>query len=408
MTFLVLGLARSGQAAALALRRRGKEVIGVDASAELDVGRLAESGVEIHLGTEEERLLDGVETLIKSPGVPAEAPLVAAARSRGIPVWSELELGARLLPNPILGVSGTNGKTTTSELLGVMVGAPVAGNVGRALCDLDGDVEPGQIVVCEVSSFQLEDVHELRPRVAVLLNIEPDHLDRHGTLEAYRDAKLRLFENQSEGDTAVLPRGFGDVPGKAARIEFDGDDPLPAEPRIPGAHNRENAAAATVAARALGTEESRIAEALKTFPGVAHRLEPVAEARGVLYVNDSKATNTTAARRAIAAFEAPLHVILGGRGKGESYTELALELTGRARRAYLIGEAAHDLAVVLELAGVHHELSGDLETAVRSAARNARAGEIVLLAPACASYDQFRDFEERGDAFRRLAEEVAA
>ena len=408
MSFLVLGLARSGQAAALALRRRGKEVIGVDASAELDVGRLAESGVELHLGTEEEHLLDGVETVIKSPGVPAEAPLVAAARSRGIAVWSELELGARLLPNPILAVTGTNGKTTTSELLGVMLGAPVAGNVGRALCDLDGDVEPEQIVVCEVSSFQLEDVHELRPRVAVLLNVEPDHLDRHGTLEAYRDAKLRIFEHQGEGDTAVLPRGFGDVPGKAARIEFDGDDPLPAEPRIPGAHNRENAAAATAAARALGVEDSRIAQALETFPGVAHRLEPVAEAGGVLYVNDSKATNTTAARRAIAAYEAPLHVILGGRGKGESYTELALELTGRARRAYLIGEAARDLAVALELAGVHHELSGDLETAVRTAASKARPGEIVLLAPACASYDQFRDFEERGDTFRRLAQELAA
>ncbi len=381
--------------------------MGVDASAQLDVGRLADAGVELHLGTEEERLLDGVETLIKSPGVPAETSLVAAARSRGIPVWSEVELGSRLLPNPILGVTGTNGKTTTSELLGVMLGAPVAGNVGRALCDLDGDVEPEQLVVCEVSSFQLEDVHEFRPRLAVLLNVEPDHLDRHGTLGAYRDAKLRLFENQGEGDMAVLPRGFGAVPGKGARIEFDGGDPLPAEPRIPGAHNRENAAAATAAARALGVDDTRIAEALEAFPGVAHRLEPVAEARGVLYVNDSKATNTAAARRAIAAYDAPLHVILGGRGKGESYSELALELAGRGR-AYLIGEAAGDLAVALELAGVDHELSGDLETAVRSAARNAKAGEIVLLAPACASYDQFRDFEERGDAFRRLAQELAA
>jgi UDP-N-acetylmuramoylalanine--D-glutamate ligase len=408
MTVLVLGLARSGQAAALALRRRGKEVIGVDASAQLDVGRLAESGVELHLGTEEERLLDGVETLIKSPGVPAEAPLVAAAKARGIPVWSEVELGSRLLPNPILGVTGTNGKTTTSELLGVMLGAPVAGNVGRALCDLDGEVEPEQLVVCEVSSFQLEDVHEFRPRLAVLLNVEPDHLDRHGTLEAYRDAKLRLFENQGERDTAVLPRGFGPVPGKGTRIEFDEGDPLPAEPRIPGAHNRENAAAATAAARALGVDDTRIAEALETFPGVAHRLEPVAEGRGVLYVNDSKATNTAAARRAIAAYDVPLHVILGGRGKGESYSELVLELVGRARRAYLIGEAAGELAVALELAGVDHQLSGDLETAVRSAARNAKAGEIVLLAPACASYDQFRDFEERGDAFRRLAQELAA
>jgi UDP-N-acetylmuramoylalanine--D-glutamate ligase len=408
MKFVVLGLARSGQAAALALRRRGEEVIGVDASPDLDLGRLAEAGVEVHLGTEEERLLDGVETLIKSPGVPGEAPLVAAARRRGIPIWSEVELGSRLLGNPIVGVTGTNGKTTTSELLGVMLGAPVAGNVGRALCELDGRVEPGEVVVCEVSSFQLEDIHEFEPRVAVLLNLEPDHLDRHGSFEAYADAKLRIFENQDTGDDAIVPRGFEDIPGEARRIEFTPADELPAEPLIPGAHNRENAAAATAAARALGVEDARIGEALETFPGVAHRLEPVADANGVLFVNDSKATNTAAARRAVAAYDQLLHVILGGRGKGESYTELALDLAGRARRAYLIGEAAREIALALELAGVDHELSGDLETAVRSAAKNARPGEVVLLAPACASYDQFRDFEERGEAFKRLVGEVAA
>jgi UDP-N-acetylmuramoylalanine--D-glutamate ligase len=403
---LVVGLARSGQAAAFALRRRGVEVIGVDSSTEIDAGRLAEAGVEVHFGTEEENLLDAVETVIKSPGVPAEAPLVAAARSRGIPIWSELELGSRLLPNPILGVTGTNGKTTTSELLGVMLGAPVAGNVGRALTGLDGKVEPEAWIVCEVSSFQLEDVHEFRPRVAVLLNLEPDHLDRHGSLEAYRDAKLRIFENQGDGDIAVVPIGFGDIPGNAARVEFEPSDSLPAEPKIPGAHNRENAAAATAAARAVGIDETRIAEALETFPGVAHRLELVAESGGVRYVNDSKATNTGAARRALTAYDAPLHVILGGRGKGESYSELALDLARQARRTYLVGEAANDLAVALELAGVQHEQSGDLETAVRSAAKKARPGEIVLLSPACASYDQFRDFEERGDAFRRIVGEV--
>ncbi len=351
-------------------------------------------------------MLDTVETVIKSPGVPGETLLVVAARARGIPVWSEVELGSRLLPNPILGVTGTNGKTTTSELLGVMLGAPVAGNVGRALTDLDGQVEPDQIVVCEVSSFQLEDTHEFRPRVAVLLNLEPDHLDRHGSLGAYRDAKLRIFENQGEGDTAIVPLGFDEVPGHARRVEFEAADPLPAEPRIPGAHNRENAAAATAAARALGIDDSRIAAALESFPGVAHRLEQVAEGGGVRYVNDSKATNTAAARRAVAAFDAPLHVILGGRGKGESYTELAQDLAGRAARVYLIGEAAGDIASALELAGVDHVLSGDLETAVRAAAHDASAGDVVLLAPACASYDQFRDFEERGDAFRRLAQEL--
>jgi UDP-N-acetylmuramoylalanine--D-glutamate ligase len=407
MSWLVLGLARSGQAAALALGRRGEEVIGVDASPDLDVGRLARSSVEVHLGTEEERLLDGVGTLIKSPGVPGEASLVQAARAREIPVWSEVELGSRLLGNPIVGVTGTNGKTTTSELLGLMLGAPVAGNVGRALTELDGKIEPGDVVVCEVSSFQLEDIHEFRPRVAVLLNLEPDHLDRHGSTDAYRAAKLRIFENQQESDDAIVPRGFDEVPGHARRIEFEPTDDLPAEPLIPGAHNRENAAAATAAARALGIPESRIAEALETFPGVAHRLEPIAEVNGVRFVNDSKATNTAAARRAVAAYDAPLHVILGGRAKGENYSELALDMAGRTRRAYLIGEAAGDIAVALELAGVDHELSGDLETAVRSAAKNAQPGEVVLLAPACASYDQFHDFEERGDAFRRLVEEVA-
>jgi UDP-N-acetylmuramoylalanine--D-glutamate ligase len=379
----------------------------VDSSPAIDVSRLAEAGVELHLGTEEEHLLDGVETLIKSPGVPADAPLVEAARARGIPVWSEVELGSRLLPNPIVGITGTNGKTTTSELLGVMLGAPVAGNVGRALSGLDGEVEPEQLVVCEVSSFQLEDVHEFHPRIAVLLNLEPDHLDRHGSFEAYRDAKLRIFENQGEEDTAVVPRGLGPVPGGARRIEFDAADPLPAEPRIPGAHNRENAAAAAAVARALGVGEARIEEALTTFPGVAHRLEPVAEIDGVRYVNDSKATNTAAARRAVAAFDGPLHVILGGRGKGESYRELALDLAERARRAYLIGEAAGEIADALDAAGVEHERSGDLQTAVSAAAANASPGEVVLLAPACASYDQFRDFEERGDSFRRLVRELA-
>jgi len=407
VTWLVLGLARSGQAAALALRRRGEEVIGVDASPEIDAGRLAEAGVEVHLGTEKERLLDGVETLVKSPGVPGEAPFVQAARARGIPVWSEVELGSRLLSATLVAVTGTNGKTTTSELLGAMLKAPVAGNVGRALTELDGQVEPGALVVCEVSSFQLEDIHQFKPHVAVLLNLEPDHLDRHGTFEAYADAKLRIFENQDAGDVAVVPRRFEEVPGRARRIEFASTDELPAEPLIRGAHNRENAAAATAAARALGVDDGQIADALEKFPGVAHRLEPVANAKGILYVNDSKATNTAAARRAVAAYDQPLHVILGGRGKGESYTELALDLAGRARRAYLIGEAARAMDVALELAGVDHELSGDLDTAVRSAAKNARPGEIVLLAPACASYDQFHDFEERGEAFKRLVAEVA-
>ena len=401
MTALVVGLARSGLAAALALATRGERVVAVDRSPDIDAGRLEAAGVEVHLGTEETALLEGVDVLIKSPGVPAEAPLVTAARERGVPVWSEVELGSRLLSNPILGVTGTNGKTTTSELLGAMLHAPVAGNVGRALTELDGGDDLSWIV-CELSSFQLEDVHEFRPRIAVLLNLEPDHLDRHGSFEAYREAKLRVFENQQPDDVAIVPRGFGEVPGRGRRVEFSTDEPLPAEPRIPGAHNRENAAAAVAAARAAGAGEEQIAEALRTFSGVPHRLEEVAEIGGVRFVNDSKATNAAAARRAIAAFEEPLHVILGGLGKNESYAELAADLRARGARAYLIGAAAEELAGEID----EHEQSRDLATAVRAAAAAARPGEIVLLSPAAASYDQFRDFEARGDEFRRLVEEL--
>ncbi len=384
---LVLGLARSGQAALAALERRGVRVVGADRE----------------LGNDDDvSLLDGTELLIKSPGVPAEAVLVAEARLRGIPVWSELELGSRVLENPLVAVTGTNGKTTTSELLGAMLGAPVAGNVGVALSELDGAVEPGSWVVVEASSFQLEDIATFRPRVAVLLNLEPDHLDRHGSLESYAAAKLRIFENQELGDVAVVPRGFRAVPGEARRTDFDADDPLPAEPLIPGAHNRENAAAATVAARAAGATEEEIARALRDFPGVAHRLEPVAERDGVLFVNDSKATNVAAALRAVAAYDRPLLLIAGGRAKGESFEPLAAAARGRVNRAFLIGEAAPELAEAL--GDVPHETSGDLATAVTAAATAARPGDVVLLSPACASYDQFRDFEERGDEFRRLVE----
>jgi UDP-N-acetylmuramoylalanine--D-glutamate ligase len=409
---LVLGLARSGQAAALALARRDVPTVGVDRATGLDTGRLAEAGVEIHLGTEEEGLLDEVELLIKSPGVPGESPLAAVARVRGIPIWSEVELGFRLLRNPFIGITGTNGKTTTSELLGAMfraAGTPVAvaGNVGRPLTSLDDALDKEAWIVCELSSFQLEDVHRLRPRVAVLLNLEPDHLDRHGSYDAYRDAKLRIFENQTEADVAVVPRGFEAVPGGADRVEFQADDPLPAEPLIPGDHNRENAVAATAAARAAGIEEGAIAEALRTFPGVEHRLELVDERDGVRFVNDSKATNTAAARRGIAAYSGqPLRLILGGSLKGESFDELAEGLPASVRSIDLIGEATEVIAASLGRAGRSFRRSGDLATAVGAAAGDAEPGDVVLLSPACASYDQFHDFEERGETFRRLVGEL--
>jgi len=379
----VLGLARSGRAAAAALERRGVEVVG----AERNVGN-----------DEDVTLLDGVGLLVKSPGVPGEASLVVAARERGVPVWSEVELAARLLPNPILGVTGTNGKTTTAEWLGFILGAPVAGNVGRALSDLDGEVEPDQLVVCELSSFQLEDIVEFRPRIAVLLNLEPDHLDRHGSFEAYRDAKLRIFENQTGDDTAIVPRGF-EHEVRARRIEFAADDQLPAEPSLRGAHNRENAAAATAAARAAGAGEEQIGRGLRDFRGVAHRLELVAERGGVTYVNDSKATNVAAALRALAAYEdAPVRLILGGSSKGEDFALLASELGPNVSAVYVIGETADELARAIP----DTIRAGDLATAVDRAASSAQPGDVVLLSPAAASYDQFRDFEERGEEFKRL------
>jgi UDP-N-acetylmuramoylalanine--D-glutamate ligase len=395
---LVLGMARSNTAAAAALERRGVEVVRVDREpADAAVRRDDEPG-----------LLDGIDVLVKSPGVPGETSLVGEARSRGVPVWSEVELAWRLLPPVrLIGVTGTKGKTTTTALLGEMLGAPTAGNIGHPLSALDGEVKEGDWVVCELSSFQLEDIVELRPRVAVLLNLERDHIDRHGSVDAYRAAKLRIFENQRPPeDWAVTPRGFGMIPGRARIIEFGWEDPLPAEPRIPGAHNRGNAAAATAAARAAGVRDDRIAEVLRTFPGVPHRLELVRERGGVQWVNDSIATNTLAVRRAFASYDAPLRVILGGRGKGEDYTELATDARGRVRKAYLVGETAAELAAALAAAGVEHEIVRSLDAAVATIEGEAEPGEVALLSPAAASYDQFRDFEHRGDEFRRLVESL--
>ncbi len=375
----MLGLARSGKAAVAALTRRGVEVTAAG----------GELGNDSDLA-----LLDRAELLVKSPGVPREAPLVAEAEQRGIPIWSEVELGYRLLQPRLIGVTGTNGKTTTTELLGAILDAPTAGNVGRALTDLDGEVEPGALVVCELSSFQLEDVHELACEVAVLLNLEPDHLDRHGSFEAYRDAKLRIFERARVN---VVPKDSG-----LEGIEFSTDDELPAEPLIRGAHNRENAAAATAAARALGIPDEQIARALETFPGVPHRLEPVGEVSGVRYVNDSKATNVAAALRALAAYaDEPVHLILGGSRKGEDFTPLAAAIGPNVQSVHLIGETAGELAAAIPEA---HD-DGDLATALGHV--EAGPGDVVLLSPACASYDQFRDFEQRGEEFRRLVQNLS-
>ena len=384
-------------------------MIAVDRNDQLDVRDLGATGVQIRLGDVGEDALDDVQLVVKSPGVPGDASLLRAARARGIPIWSEVELGYRLLrPRRFIGVTGTKGKTTTTELIGAMLSADgrnveVAGNIAspaspRApITALDPD--PDAWIVAELSSFQLEDVHELELEVAVLLNLGPDHLDRHGTFESYRDAKLRIFERARH---KVAPRGFG-IDGA---IEFAGDDPLPAEPRIPGAHNRANAAAATVAARALGVPDRAIAQPLEEFAGVPHRLEPIRERGGVRWVNDSIATNTLAVRHGIAAYDAPVRVILGGRAKGEDYAAFARELPARVASTYLVGEATDELATVLAAAGREFIRAGTIAGAVEQAARDAQPGDVVLLSPACASYDQYANFEERGEDFRRLVQNL--
>jgi UDP-N-acetylmuramoylalanine--D-glutamate ligase len=387
---VVLGMGVTGEAAAAALERRGAEVIRVDRK----------------LGNDDDlSLLEGRDGLVKGPGVPTEHPLVRAAAARGLPVWSELELGYRLLHgNPVLAVTGTKGKTTTLRLLGAIFAAAavehrLAGNEHTPLSAVAGEVPEGAWVLVEASSYALEHVHAFAAQIAVLLNLEPDHLDRHGTFEAYRAAKLRIFER---AQTAIVPRGLG-LPG----VEFASDEPLPAEPLIPGAHNRANAAAATAAARAAGLPDEAIAQALRSFPGVEHRLELVAERRGVRFVNDSKATNTAAARRAIAAYDAPLRLILGGSPKGESYAGLAADVAARGSvDVLLIGAASDELAAALDAVGVGYERAETLANAVALAAARAEPGELVLLSPAAASFDQFRNFEHRGEEFRRLVQNL--
>lgn len=411
--WLVVGLARSGVAAARALLARGERVLAVDrGSPEVP------AGIEAHVATDGLAELAGARAVVKSPGVPREAAVIAAARSRGVPVLGELELGWRLLPNEFVAVTGTNGKTTTVELLGHIhreAGLPVAvaGNVGTAVSGLAGALDGRATVVCEASSFQLEDTLEFAPEGAVLLNVEPDHLDRHGTLDDYLAAKLQAFARQGHDDVAVHPCGLEvqDLGGCARRVPFGpggelddraghlwwDDEPLIAhdEIRLRGAHNRANAAAAAAIALARGIDRDAVRSGLRTFAGVEHRLEEVARIDGVLFVNDSKATNVASTLVALASFPAParVHLILGGRCKGQSFAPLR----GKAFATYLIGEDADPIAD--EVGG---ERCGDLATAVRRAREAAAAGDVVLLSPACASFDQFADFEARGRAFREL------
>jgi UDP-N-acetylmuramoylalanine--D-glutamate ligase len=425
---LIVGAARSGVASANALRRAHPRarVRLIDRDALPDE---LPSGVEGVLGDDPE-LAEDCDIVVKSPGVPASSPVVASARAAGLPVWSEVELAYRLLgaEHPWIGITGTNGKSTTTSLIGAMLergGVPcaVAGNIGDAVSGLVGELAEGSWVVCELSSFQLEDVDELRPRVGVLLNVTPDHLDRHGSLEAYVSAKLRMFARQEHDDVAVLDDddpwiaalSDADLPGSARRVRIRLAD-APQDLRdafddsvLAGSHNLENVLCAAAAAEAAGADRRGVLDAVRRFQPLAHRMERVGELGGVTYVNDSKATNQEAAIRALGAFTHGVHLILGGSLKGGSFGPLARAVaSGPVRASYLIGAAAGAIGEALMAEGVRAQRYASLADALAAAARAAVVGDTVLLAPACASFDQFRDFEDRGDQFRALVEELAA
>jgi UDP-N-acetylmuramoylalanine--D-glutamate ligase len=428
--YLVVGLARSGSAAARLLAGRGEQVRGVDSGRPEGAERLAEAGVEVNLDVDGTEHLDRVRTVVKSPGVPNEAPVIAAARERGAEVIGELELAWRAIPNRFVAVTGTNGKTTTAELLGELyraAGEPVAvaGNVGTPLASLAGEVDVEATVICECSSFQLEDSESFAPECAVFLNLAPDHLDRHPTGEEYMAAKLRIFAAQGNDDVAVYngdePALSGrDLGGCARRVRFcvgadpdcevslsqgtifwDGEPLIGAgEVNLPGAHNLQNAMAAAAAALTMGLDREAVRAGLRSFAGLPHRLERVAEIGGVSFFNDSKATNVSATAAALESFESGVHAILGGQPKGEPFAPLAAPVSEHCAACYLIGEAAEQIGSALQDAGVPLHRCDDLEDAVRSAAAAAAPGEVVLLSPACASFDAFRDYEQRGEAFR--------
>ena len=427
--WLVVGLARSGVAAALALKARGEQVLGLDAGMPQGLEELAEAGVQLYSDQDGVALLERVRAVVKSPGVPAQAPAIAVARARGLPVLGELELGWRMLANEFVAVTGTNGKTTTVELIGHIhreAGLPVAvaGNVGAAVSGLVGKVDRETTVVCEVSSFQLEDTLAFAPEAAVLLNVTPDHLDRHGTFDAYRAAKLEIFARQANEDVAVAPLGLGieDLGGCATRVCF-GEGVGAAlslsagelwwqeqallrvdELRLPGRHNVENAMAAAAVCLARGIDADPVRTGLRTFEGVRHRLEAVALREGVKWVNDSKATNVASTLVALDAF-APgtIHLILGGQGKGQDFAELRGPVGTRCKAVYLIGEDAAEIVAALDGVQAPVRECGDLEHAVSAARATAQPGDVVLLSPACASFDQFADYEARGERFRELA-----
>jgi len=423
----------------------GERVVATDSrpEEELGLGRLGwrERGVELVLGRHPETVLDGIDRVIVSPGVPTDAPLIRLAAERGVPVIGELELAFESSRASWIAVTGTNGKTTTTALTGALVETTgrqvlVGGNIGNALAGAVGELDEEGIVVAEVSSFQLDTAVTFRPHVAVLLNIREDHLDRYGTMDAYATSKARVFMNQTADDFAVLnvdeervARLGGEIRGRVVPVsttrEVEGgvfvrggrivsrvrdreENVLHAsELAIPGPHNLANAVAALGAAFAVGVETGRAAEALRRFRPLEHRLEFVAEIDGVRYVNDSKATNVDSVACALASYGVPIVLIAGGRGKGADYSELRDGVQRGVAHVVLIGEAAD--AIEETLAGIAPiSRAATLREAVDAASRAAAPGSVVLLSPACASFDMFDDYEDRGRQFKNEVARLAA
>ncbi|MGB8494564.1 MAG: UDP-N-acetylmuramoyl-L-alanine--D-glutamate ligase [Candidatus Acidiferrum sp.] len=444
MRVLVVGLARTGVATALFCAKHNAIVTATESRAEGELGdapaKLREAGVALELGGHTEKTFLAQDLIIPSPGVPADNPFLQNARSKGITVWSEIELAYRFLEGKLIGITGSNGKTTTTALVHHILqsaGIPtfLAGNVGTPLISCVEEMNGGTVTVAELSSFQLELIEKFRPDIGLFLNLTPDHLDRHKTMEAYAGAKARIFENQTELDAAVLnaddPPTVNYAPKKPQAFWFSrkqrvqqgaclsGDDIVivhhakeefvmkQAEIPLAGAHNVENVLAAVTAARLAGVDTATIAQAVRSFAGVEHRLEFVAEIGSVRFYNDSKATNVDATLKALDAFPGRILIILGGKDKGSDYTALQKPLREKAILALLIGAAADKIEKQIT-GSVAIERAATLDRAVELAAHAAQPGDIVVLAPACASFDEFQNYEQRGRVFKELVHQLDA
>jgi UDP-N-acetylmuramoylalanine--D-glutamate ligase len=413
VTALVVGAARSGIALANHLTRGGETVRVVDRKPATELREAISRmppGVDFRLG-DETGVLDGVNVVYASPGVPWDAQLLNDARSRGIEVSSEIDLFLKLCPGTVVGITGTNGKTTTTALTGVVLAAGdrpvvVGGNIGETVLDRLEEITPEHWVVLELSSFQLESIDWPRLHVGVILNITPDHLDRHGTFEHYVDLKARAIEYAGRDDFAVLNGRDETVRGLAARTQarvvwFDQHKPIPSMP-LPGRHNMENALAAAAVGRIAGLSDEAINTAIRSFKGVEHRLELVGEWAGVRWYNDSKATNPDAGRVALSSFPgAPVVLIAGGYGSGFELGEWTADVLANTEAVVLIGASA---GLLQEALRAHPKVvrAASLEEAVETAAKLSRLGGVVLLSPAYKSYDMFKDYEDRGNQFKAL------